>query len=202
MLDSYTSNMCLYSWGRSTYASALIEISSLTDLKKSLVIVVPLVNKEGHSFATIDVEYEWTPPRCDTCKIFDHISEKCSKLTKEITMPKANEEGFTDVKSKKGKKQSAKKQVEGIRLSKPNLNLQYRRVNPKSKKSDGNKDGKKQFLSSLEDDDTDWDNDGTKLSIIDESDSEDVDEVMVMEEPNGHKNVSSTRASTLEASFS
>nr|GEZ70520.1 hypothetical protein [Tanacetum cinerariifolium]GEZ70521.1 hypothetical protein [Tanacetum cinerariifolium] len=58
------------------------------------------------------------------------------------------------------------------------------------------------ILSSLEDDETDWDNNGTKLSVIDESDSEDVDEVMVMEEPNGHKNVSSTGASTPEASFS
>nr|GEY67091.1 hypothetical protein [Tanacetum cinerariifolium] len=183
-----------------------------TILKKDEIKSAP----EGHSFATIDVEYEWTPPRCDTCKIFDHISEKCSKLPKEIIMPKANVEGFTDVKSKKSKKQYAKKQVEGIRLSKPKLNLQYRRVDPKSKKSDGNKDGKKHVsevnlssegaastsknitnviklknsYSSLEDDETDWDNDGTKLSVIDESDSEDVDEVMVMEEPNGHKNVS------------
>nr|GEU38638.1 hypothetical protein [Tanacetum cinerariifolium] len=139
-------------------------------------------------------------------------SEKCPNLPKENTKPKANEEGFTEVKSKKTKKQSTRKQVEGIRLSKPNLNLQYRRVDPKSKKSDGNKDGKKHVsevnlslegaaststnnviklknsYSSLEDDETDWDNTGTKLSVIDESDSEDVDEVMVLEEPNGHKN--------------
>nr|GEV19289.1 hypothetical protein [Tanacetum cinerariifolium] len=151
---------------------------------------VPLANKEGHSFA-------------------------CPNLPKETTKLKANEEGFTEVKTKKNKKQSTRKQVEGIRLSKSNLNLQYRRVDPKSKNSDGNKDGKKHVAevnlslegaastsknvnnviklknsySSLEDDEADWDNAGTKLSVIDESDSEDVDEVMVMEEPNGHKNV-------------
>nr|GFA02742.1 hypothetical protein [Tanacetum cinerariifolium] len=152
----------------------------------------------------------------------DQVAWLKNKLCKVL------EEKRSAILSKKSKKQSAKKQVEGIRLSKPNLNLQYRRVDPKSKKSDGNKDGKKHVsevnlslegaastsknvtnviklknsYSSLEDDETDWDNNGTKLSVIDESDSEDVDEVMVMEEPNGHKNVSSTGASTPEASFS
>ncbi|GKB56516.1 zinc knuckle CX2CX4HX4C containing protein, partial [Tanacetum coccineum] len=68
MLDSYTSNMCLNSWGRSTYARALIEISADVELQKSMVIAIPLSNKEGHTFTTIDIEYEWTPPRCATCK--------------------------------------------------------------------------------------------------------------------------------------
>ncbi|GJR69256.1 reverse transcriptase domain, reverse transcriptase zinc-binding domain protein [Tanacetum coccineum] len=125
MLDSYTSNMCLNSWGRSTYARALIEISADVELQKSMVIAIPLSNKEGHTFATIDIEYEWTPPRCATCKVFDHVNEKCPKLptAKEV------DDGFIEVKKKKAKaKQSAKRQVEGVRLSKPALNLQYRRV--------------------------------------------------------------------------
>ncbi|GJZ23632.1 reverse transcriptase domain, reverse transcriptase zinc-binding domain protein [Tanacetum coccineum] len=231
MLDSYTSNMCLHSWGRSSYARALIEISSLTELKKSLVIAIPLANKKGHTFATIDVEYEWTPPRCNTCRIFDHVSEKCPKLPKETTTPKASEEGYTEVKRKKNKKHPAKKQVEGIRLSKPNLNLQYRRVEPKTinAKTDGEKDGNqhiqsevnlssvgtattskqvtnglklKNSYSSLNGNESDWDIDDTKLSVVNESDSEDMDEEMVMEEPIVHKNDLSTGASTPDVKFS
>ncbi|GJS79584.1 zinc knuckle CX2CX4HX4C containing protein [Tanacetum coccineum] len=96
MLDTYTSNMCLHSWGRSSYARALIEISALTELKESLVVAIPLANKEGHSLATIDIEYEWTPPRCDTCKIFDHVNEKCPKLPKVMPKQVVDEEGFKE----------------------------------------------------------------------------------------------------------
>ncbi|GJR33560.1 zinc knuckle CX2CX4HX4C containing protein [Tanacetum coccineum] len=72
------------------------------ELKDSLVIAIPRSNGKGHSLATIEVEYEWTPPRCSTCK---------------------------------------NKQIEGIRLSKPALNLQYRKVDKgeTSKKNDSNK---------------------------------------------------------------
>ncbi|GKE05379.1 reverse transcriptase domain, reverse transcriptase zinc-binding domain protein [Tanacetum coccineum] len=210
---------------------ALIEISSLTELKTSLVIAIPLANKKGHTFATIDVEYEWTPPRCNTCRIFNHVTEKCPKLPKETTTSKASEEGYTEVKRKKNKKHSAKKQVEGIRLSKPNLNLQYRRVEPKTinAKTDGKKDGNqhiqsevnlssvgtattskqdinglklKNSYSSLDGNESDWDIDDTKLSVVNESNSEDMDEEMVMEEPIVHKNASSTGASTPDVTFS
>ncbi|GKB22174.1 putative reverse transcriptase domain-containing protein, partial [Tanacetum coccineum] len=216
MLDTYTSNMCLHSWGRSSYARALIEISALTELKESLVVAIPLANKEGHSLATIDIEYEWTPPRCDTCKIFDHVNEKCPKLPKVMPKQVVDEDGFKEVKSKKNK-QAAKKQVAGIKLSKPNLNLQYRRVEPKLKKDD-NKNGNQESsssgvvskpdqpgskvikmnntFSSLEDYDTDWESGGTqRLDIID-SDSEEVDEEINLEEPNGQKKNSTTGAST------
>nr|GEV03398.1 hypothetical protein [Tanacetum cinerariifolium] len=98
MLDSYTSNMCLNSWGRSAYTMALIEIAADVELVKSLVITIPLGNKEGHTFATIDIEYEWTPPRF-------HRSEK------------------KKAKAKKNSKNSMK-----VSLNKPPLNLQYRRV--------------------------------------------------------------------------
>ncbi|GJY76703.1 hypothetical protein Tco_0481819 [Tanacetum coccineum] len=50
------------SYLRSTYARALIEILADVDLMDSLVIAIPRCDKEGHTFATIDIEYEWTPP--------------------------------------------------------------------------------------------------------------------------------------------
>nr|GEX58575.1 putative ribonuclease H-like domain-containing protein [Tanacetum cinerariifolium] len=88
MLDSYTSNVCLNSWGRSAYARVLIEIAADVELVKSLVIAILVGYKEEHTFATIDIEYEWTPPRCASCRIFDHVSEKCPKLPKVASSEK------------------------------------------------------------------------------------------------------------------
>ncbi|GKD44945.1 zinc knuckle CX2CX4HX4C containing protein, partial [Tanacetum coccineum] len=48
MMDSYTSNMCVCSWGRSTYARILIEISAEKELLESMVIAIPLSNGKGH----------------------------------------------------------------------------------------------------------------------------------------------------------
>nr|GEV67231.1 zinc knuckle CX2CX4HX4C [Tanacetum cinerariifolium] len=55
MLDSYTSSMCLSSWGKSTYARALIEVSAENELLDSLVIAIPIDKDNGHTLATIDV---------------------------------------------------------------------------------------------------------------------------------------------------
>nr|GEU81051.1 hypothetical protein [Tanacetum cinerariifolium] len=52
MLDSYTSDMCMQSWGR-----------------------------EDHYTCNVRVEYEWKPPRCSSCKVFGHIHEECPKNT-------------------------------------------------------------------------------------------------------------------------
>ncbi|GJX28156.1 zinc knuckle CX2CX4HX4C containing protein [Tanacetum coccineum] len=132
MLDSYTSNMCVSSWGRSTYARALIKISADVDMKDSLVIAIPMGRDKGHSLATIDIEYEWRPPRCSTRLIFDHINDKCPKLpklpTEASTKPIGNDR-FIEVKQKKNKaKNQAHKQIEVVRLTKAPLKFQYRRV--------------------------------------------------------------------------
>nr|GEY76170.1 hypothetical protein [Tanacetum cinerariifolium] len=52
MLDSYTSDMWMQSWGR-----------------------------EGHYTCNVCVKYEWKPPKCSSCKVFGHIHEECSKNT-------------------------------------------------------------------------------------------------------------------------
>ncbi|GJS49209.1 hypothetical protein Tco_0599330 [Tanacetum coccineum] len=105
MLDSYTSNMCLSSWGRNTYARALVEFSAEEELKDSIVIAILLINGKGHTLAKIDVEYEWNPPRCNTCKVFDHVNDKCPKNPKVDAPTKAVNDGFTvvdkDVMAKK-----------------------------------------------------------------------------------------------------
>ena len=59
LLDSYTNEMCLESWGRSSYPRALIEINATNDLRDTLVVAVPKINETGYTKHTIRVEYEW-----------------------------------------------------------------------------------------------------------------------------------------------
>nr|GEY10175.1 hypothetical protein [Tanacetum cinerariifolium] len=41
MLDSYTSAMCMDSWGRSSYARVMVELQADVEMKDTLVVVVP-----------------------------------------------------------------------------------------------------------------------------------------------------------------
>ncbi|GKD72550.1 zinc knuckle CX2CX4HX4C containing protein, partial [Tanacetum coccineum] len=85
MLDSYTSSMCNDSWGRSSFARCLIEVSSEADLVDVVTIGIPSLIGEDFTKETILVEYEWRPPRCDVCKIFSHVHDQCPK--KVVTPP-------------------------------------------------------------------------------------------------------------------
>ncbi|GJS41228.1 hypothetical protein Tco_0566271 [Tanacetum coccineum] len=51
-------------------------------------MVVPIVDKSnnnitGYTREKIRVEYEWKPPLCLDCHIFDHRTEQCPKRVKE-----------------------------------------------------------------------------------------------------------------------
>ena len=72
MLDAFTSSMCVESWGRISFARALVELSVDSELKSQVTMAIP--NEEGNSFTTqiINVEYEWKPPHCGECKNFGH----------------------------------------------------------------------------------------------------------------------------------
>ncbi|GKG08808.1 hypothetical protein Tco_0334640, partial [Tanacetum coccineum] len=59
VLDSYTSVMCMKSWGRSSYARAMIELRADVELKDTIVVVVPKLVGEGFFMCTIRIEYEW-----------------------------------------------------------------------------------------------------------------------------------------------
>ncbi|GJW12946.1 zinc knuckle CX2CX4HX4C containing protein [Tanacetum coccineum] len=92
---------------RNTYARALIEVSSKKELIDSLVVAIPFPNGTRHTLETIEVEYEWEPPRCASCKIFDHNDEHFPKKAKEIvteqTKDQNKDNGFTRVSRKRGK---------------------------------------------------------------------------------------------------
>ncbi|GJU20842.1 zinc knuckle CX2CX4HX4C containing protein [Tanacetum coccineum] len=125
MLDTYTSSMCLKSWGRKEYARALVEVLAEEELLESLVVAIPKNDGKGHTLATISIEYEWKPPRCGVCKVFDHVEDKCPKVVKSVVVEestKNDDDGFTEVKKKKHKPKQPK-QVEGVRLSKPKPNF-------------------------------------------------------------------------------
>lgn len=100
MLDSYTSTMCVESWGRSSYARAMIEVNATKELTENLVVAVPKREESGYTKETIRIEYEWRPPRCDTCLIFGHSLDTCPKAVREVNASnqKMDEDGFHVVK--------------------------------------------------------------------------------------------------------
>ncbi|GJW52913.1 zinc knuckle CX2CX4HX4C containing protein [Tanacetum coccineum] len=82
MLDAYSSDMCLNPLGRNTYARALIEVSSDRALLDSVVVAIPFKYGLGHYLETLDIEYEWKPPRCEKCTFFYHKDEHYPKMVK------------------------------------------------------------------------------------------------------------------------
>ncbi|GKC24141.1 putative reverse transcriptase domain-containing protein [Tanacetum coccineum] len=56
MLDSYTSDMCLQSWGMSSYARAMIEVRADVELKDTIMVDMPKIMGEGYYTCTIHVE--------------------------------------------------------------------------------------------------------------------------------------------------
>ncbi|GKD11810.1 putative reverse transcriptase domain-containing protein [Tanacetum coccineum] len=68
ILDSYTVTMYMDSWGRASYARAMVELRASIKLKDTIMVVVPKFVSEGYTMRTIRVEYEWIPRRCYSCK--------------------------------------------------------------------------------------------------------------------------------------
>ncbi|GJU72093.1 zinc knuckle CX2CX4HX4C containing protein, partial [Tanacetum coccineum] len=110
--------MCNDSWGRSSFARCLIEVSSEANLVDVVTIGIPSLIGEDFTKETILVEYEWRPPRCDVCKIFGHVYDQCPKkvVTPPIvstspvvtpTVEKTND-GFQTVGKKKKRKGNSK----------------------------------------------------------------------------------------------
>ncbi|GJY02815.1 hypothetical protein Tco_0360967 [Tanacetum coccineum] len=84
MLDSYTSDTCLQSWGRLSYARVMIEIRADMELKDTIMVAMPkfvggVGGEGGYYTCTVYVEYEWKPPKCSCCKVFGHTQEECPK---------------------------------------------------------------------------------------------------------------------------
>ncbi|GJY30440.1 hypothetical protein Tco_0413935 [Tanacetum coccineum] len=81
MLDSYTSTMCMESWGRSSFAWAMIELICGVE-------ALPHGGGtkfwgEGYRVHTIHIEYEWTPLSCSSCTK-DTTEERINDLEKQM----------------------------------------------------------------------------------------------------------------------
>ncbi|GJS09312.1 hypothetical protein Tco_0366108 [Tanacetum coccineum] len=97
----------------------------------------PLPNGKGYTLETIKIEYEWKPPRCEACKIFDHTNTHCPKKAKvvipnppnntvdkrpnkdkdSIVTPVAEEDGFMEVQDKSNDKEKASPGVRETRMA-------------------------------------------------------------------------------------
>nr|XP_043630019.1 uncharacterized protein LOC122601316 [Erigeron canadensis] len=123
MLDSYTTNMCLDSWGRSSFARAFVEISAEKDFKDELSIAIPTLEGEGYTKETMKVEYEWKPPRCKNCSVFGHDDLTCPKYIKAGTnaTTRVDKDGFEEVR-RKGKAKT------GFNVNKQKPKFEYRPI--------------------------------------------------------------------------
>ncbi|PWA72916.1 hypothetical protein CTI12_AA265010 [Artemisia annua] len=114
MLDAFTSSMFIDSWGRISFAHALVELSVESVLKSEVSMAIP--NDDDSAYTEIiKVEYEWTPPHCDVCKVFGHDHINCPKSVKEAVCSDINvaskasttlvetDDGFTKVQNRKDK---------------------------------------------------------------------------------------------------
>nr|GEU32403.1 hypothetical protein [Tanacetum cinerariifolium] len=93
MLDSYTSDMCMQSWGRSSYVRAMIEFRVDVVLKDTIVVAMPRLVGEGFYVCTIRVEYQWKLLRCSGCNVFGHVLDECptkivSDVVKNLNKPR------------------------------------------------------------------------------------------------------------------
>nr|GEV93823.1 Ty3/gypsy retrotransposon protein [Tanacetum cinerariifolium] len=133
MLDAFTSSMCVESWGRISFARALIEVSASSALKKEVIMAVLEDEGDGYVKEVIRVEYEWKPPHCVDFQSFSHDSKLCPKRVREevpknsardtkATTMEENDDGFTEVKIRKKKKGV---DFGGIRLNKPKSKVMW-----------------------------------------------------------------------------
>ncbi|XP_022024171.1 uncharacterized protein LOC110924476 [Helianthus annuus] len=114
-LNNETTKICLDSWGRSGFARAIVELDAEKEPMESVsvVVAVPNVDKGGYLKSNIRVEYEWKPPRCNTCNVFGHgiddcpttIHEKADNMIQE--KEKVDDQGF---KSGTNRKRTTKHQ--------------------------------------------------------------------------------------------
>ncbi|GKC45463.1 hypothetical protein Tco_1063185 [Tanacetum coccineum] len=107
----------------SSFVRCLIEVNSEDDLVDVVTIGIPSLSGDGFTKVIIRVKYEWRPPRCDICKIFDHVHDYCPKkvmnppivTTSNVATPtiEKTNDGFQTVGKKKKRKGKSKSNNDG-----------------------------------------------------------------------------------------
>ncbi|XP_022019374.1 uncharacterized protein LOC110944750 [Helianthus annuus] len=161
LLDSYTSSMCMESWGRSSYARALIEISADKEFKEEITLAIPEMEGDSFTKETMYVEYEWSPLRCSSCCVFGHDNGSCPKMPRKKAdhgkqdrmppnqgsrkgkeIPKVDDDGYMDVPNKKTARKG------GFPVNKQKPKFEYRPVITKRKDESNGQVTSSSFLSS------------------------------------------------------
>ncbi|GKB57055.1 reverse transcriptase domain-containing protein [Tanacetum coccineum] len=106
-------------WRIHDYARALVEVSADKPLVDSVDIDIPLEDGKGYTTVNVRIEVEWQPPRCGTCKIFDHLESVCPM--KCVAGPSKKSDMQADVKKDKC-------YIKGYRVNIPKSKLVYRAV--------------------------------------------------------------------------
>ncbi|GJY13847.1 hypothetical protein Tco_0383156 [Tanacetum coccineum] len=119
---------------REEITKVLVELSYECDVLETIGVAIPLPKGEGYYLETLDVEYEWWPPRCSKCKIFDHEDEDCPSRVKKTCSDSLSREGGLRDAGIQHKKQGTNKAVkkQGFMFNKPKNNLIYRPVSKPS----------------------------------------------------------------------
>nr|GEZ09229.1 hypothetical protein [Tanacetum cinerariifolium] len=86
MLEFYTSDMCVQSWGRSSYARVMIELRTNVNLKDKIIVAMPKITREGHYTCNVRVEYEWKPPGCLFCASEKKTVKKHSQTSRGVSV--------------------------------------------------------------------------------------------------------------------
>ncbi|GJX51422.1 hypothetical protein Tco_0278267 [Tanacetum coccineum] len=129
-VGSYTQCACCDVLGSCSYAQVLVELSSKCAAMETFVVAFPLPKSKGHYLETLEVEYEWWPPRCSKCKIFGHEDDACPSRVNKANLDSL--EGMSCLcddgakLKKKGKNMVASKL--GFRFTNPKNNLVYQPV--------------------------------------------------------------------------
>ncbi|GJT58261.1 hypothetical protein Tco_0993315 [Tanacetum coccineum] len=114
------------------YSEDGLKISAKTDLKKEVIMTIPIIDGEGYTKEKIKVEYEWRRPFCNDCHVFRHAFEQCPKRIKEMPKPteEVHDDGFKTVVKRKSKGTAAnsqKRYFRGVKIPNPK-NLKYQPV--------------------------------------------------------------------------
>ncbi|GJV41276.1 reverse transcriptase domain-containing protein [Tanacetum coccineum] len=98
MLDTFTCSMCVESWGGISFARALIEVSSDSDLKKEVIMAIP--NEEGTRFGH-------GPTTCPN-RVKKDVQKAPSMAANKPNLMADQEEVFVKVKARRKKGKAGK----------------------------------------------------------------------------------------------
>ncbi|PWA53757.1 RNA-directed DNA polymerase, eukaryota, Reverse transcriptase zinc-binding domain protein [Artemisia annua] len=148
--------MCQMGVGRMGFARVLVEMSATKEIPEWIEIVYRNGLQEEICRKKVKVEYDWYPPRCDTCCIFGHNDKTCGKKshvdvnTKTKAANDNNEknmsDGLEEVRYRKngahgnGRRQQFQNYGNGRKKPKPNVTSVS---NKRNENSAVNMDGKK-----------------------------------------------------------